>query len=722
VPTRLAHLAALLLLLAPPAVQAQIQAPRPVEEGEDATEEPRPPPRQAGPRAAPPRTEPAPPAGAPVEPAGPAARGGRAGEPRAGEPGPEAAPLPDPSAPNAPDTIPAPRTPPPPPPEKLAARAIEPVGASSQTLLRAWTERRTALREQDPPRAASAAAALLDARRRLALGNLSAMAAAEVRDSARALESNLPVQAVAHAELAVALAPDLADGHLALARARLAQAPRQPLQILGSIGDGVAAAFREPHTRRALLADVMVALLAAVLAATAALVLLLLLRNLPLFLHDVRHLPLLRGSAPIQASFLGLVVLAAPLVFGLGPLPALAVALTAAWLYLTHAERAAATVALLLVTAIPWAAEWTARQASWAGTVAETVHELEHGLLDDRVVDELAARAGEAPPPPLAAALGRHYKRRGDLAAALRWYDVASRGDEKAVELLVNVGNVRFMQDDLEGAKAAYLLASDRAGGDLTVQAAAHYDLSKLYLRVSDIGKSSAARDRAEQEDGPFLRRYGADDDFSANRYLVDVPVPAAKLEPLAADPALVEGVREAARTRLAGVVPRAAWPWAPLALLGALWALALAAAQVAPSKRCEKCGRPACPRCDPAGGALCGQCLNVYVKKGAVEPRFRQQKEVQVRRRRRLGALGTKALAVLTGGGGYALQGAAGRALAVFATVLFAAFLILFRHGVLPPTHPSPWATWAKLVAVVPVAALVYLLAVRDQLRRTRG
>jgi hypothetical protein len=124
------------------------------------------------------------------------------------------------------------------------------------------------------------------------------------------------------------------------------------------------------------LVDVMAALGAAVLAAAAALLLLLLLRSLPLFLHDVRHLPLLRGSAPVQASFLGLVLLAAPLVFGLGPLLALAVALAATWLYLSHAERGALTVALLLVAALPWVAEWTTRQVTWAGTTAETVHEL----------------------------------------------------------------------------------------------------------------------------------------------------------------------------------------------------------------------------------------------------------------------------------------------------------------------------------------------------------
>jgi hypothetical protein len=700
----------LALALAPWPTLAQVQAPPPVDEDDPAAAPPPP---------APPRPAPAPAAtSAPGK-----APDGKPLSATARDPSPEPGPAPDPTAAGVPDTLPAPPPPPPPPPrERPAARAIEPVTVSFGSLLARWADRRAALREQDPARASAAAAAILDVKRLLAIENLTWLAASEVRLSSAALAANLPGEAVGHAEVACKLAPDLADAHLALARARLARAPGDPWPALAALGDALAAAAREPHTRRAFYGDLAAAALAALFTAAAATVALLLLRSLRLFLHDFHHLPLLRGSAAVQAGFLGVVLLAVPLAFGLGPLLVLATALLAAWLYLSLAERAVATAAILALTAMPYLAEGVAVATTWTGTLAEEVYELEHGALDDRQVADLVARVGEAPPPAVAAALGRHFKRRGDLAAALRWYGAAARADGRAAEIAVNVGNVKFLQGDLDGAKASYLQAADRAGGDLTVQAAAHYNLSKVYLRGSDIEKSSAARDRAEQEDGAFLRRHGADDDFSANRYLVDVPVPEAKVRALVAEDGTARALGDAVRSRLAGPLPRGAWPWVPLGLLGLLWALAAAARAIDPSRTCEKCGRPACRRCDAGGGPLCGQCVNVYVKKGVVDARDRLRKEAQVLRHRRVRQVTARILAVVGGGAGHVFHGLTGRGFAALVGLLFVGFLVWFWRGIMPPPSPSPYVLWGKLAVAVPLGLVLYLLVVRDLFRRTRS
>jgi len=711
VPTRTTLLIIILGSLAsgPVLARAQVQAPTPVDEAEPPAPEP------AAPE--PPAREPA-----PREPATPGARRTTPGRAALSDPAPEAAPAPDPTAAGVPDTLPAPPPPPAPPPlERPAARAIVPVTVDPGRLAALWSERRVALREQDPVRAGAAASAILDVKRLLAVENLPALSTCEVRESDRSLSANLPVQALAQAELAERLAPDSADARLAVARARFAVAPGSPMAALGAFGEAVGATLREPHTVRALYGDVASALLAAALAAAGATALLLLLRSLRLFLHDFHHLPLLRGSPAIQAAFLGLVLLAAPLAFGLGPWLVLAVAVGAAWLYLSSSERVAATVALLVVAAMPWAAQGVARITTWAGTLAETVYELEHGAPDDAEVAAIEAR-GEAVPPPLAAALGRWHKRRGDLPAALRWYGLAAAGDERAAEVQVNVGNVLFLQGDLDGAKQAYLGASDRAGRDLTVAAAAHYNLSKLYLRTSDIEKSSAARDRAEQEDGAFLRRYGADDDFSANRYLVDVPVPMARIQALAAGDPAAAALRSAVQDRLGRPIPRAAWPWVAFGLPALLWLLAALAPRLGPSRPCERCGRPACRRCDAGGGPLCGQCVNVYVKRGMVDARDRLRKELEVRRHRQLGVVVTRGLALVGGGAGHVVHGLAGRGMALLTALLFAGFLVWFWRGVLPPPQPSPHVLWGKLAVAVPLGLVVYLLAVRDVFRRTRS
>ncbi|HET7826047.1 MAG TPA: hypothetical protein VFK90_11980, partial [Anaeromyxobacter sp.] len=556
----------------------------------------------------------------------------------------------------------------------------------------------------------------------LAIENLVALAAAEVRESRRALASNLPAEAAARARFAVDLAPGFADAHVALARALLAAEPAKPGPVLAALGDALGAAVRDPHSLRAFEGDVASAGFAAVFIGALATIFLLVVRRIRLFFHDFHHLPIVRGTAFVQSSFLGLALLALPGLLGLGPLSTASVALLATWAYLGLRERAVATAALLAVIALPWAAGAVARSTAWTGSIAERIEEVEQGAPTDEEVEELAARwTGPGAPAPLWAAIGRHHKRRGHLDEALRYYALAAAADDRAPELQVNVGNVLFLKGDLEGAKAAYLAATDRAGSDLVVLGAAHYDLSKLYLRTSDMEKSAAAREKAEREAGEFLRRFGSDEDFSANRYLVDVPVPEAKLRPLAASDGTPEEVASWVRRRVAGSLPRGTWPWGGLAAVAALWAFGAAAGRLSPSATCEKCGRPACKRCDGGAGALCGQCVNVFERRGVVDARDRARKEAAVRRYRQLEVHVTRILSIVAAGAGQIWRGAPARGALVLVAILFAAFLVWFWRGIMPPPHPSPYALAGKIAVAAPVGIAVWIWAIRDAFRRTQ-
>lgn len=723
-------LAALLLAaaaLAAPA-RAQVAAPRLVGEGEESSQDelpPPPPPPEAAParRAAPPPDAVALPPPPPAPPATSRPPGPEPAAPTAAAPGTAAsgtaAPGPGTAASAAPASGTAPGA------QGTAAelaRRIVPVQASFPKLMALWTERRTALREADPLRAEAAEKGLLAARAELAVENLFPLAEVEVRDSRRAVDANLVAEAIAHARTAVALAPDLPDAHLALARALLAEAPGRPGPALAALRDAAAAAAREPHVLRAFYGDLASAGLAAAVVAALATVLLLLVRRLRLFLHDFHDLPLLRGTARIQSGFLALVLLALPIAFGLGPVAAVCVALVAAWLYLSLAERLVATAAVAVLVAVPWATGAAARATAWAGSVAEVVHELEHGAVSDADAAELVSRVADAPAPAaLYAALGRHFKRRGALDEALRYYRLAEAADAHAPELQVNIGNVLFLKDDLEGAKAAYLAATDRAGSDLVVLGAAHYDLSKLYLRTTDMSQSAAAREKADREAGDFVRRHGSDDDFSANRYLVDVPVPDEKIQALTATDVAPVGLAAWVQRRLAGGLPRAAWPWAPVGLVAALWLLALGAGRLRPSRACERCGGPACRRCDPNAGELCGQCVNVFVHKGLVDARDRLRKEAQVRRYRASVAVVTRILSIVGCGAGQLFGGAPVKGALLLLVTLFAGFLVYFWRGIVPPPMPSPYVLLGKVIFAAPLGVAVWLLAIRDAFRRTR-
>ncbi|WP_242345564.1 hypothetical protein [Anaeromyxobacter terrae] len=713
---------ALLLLAVPLQAAAQLAPPRLVVEGEEAAED-------VAPR------EPPPPAAAPVTPAPAVARPAAAlpaarapGSARPPTSGPAAAapePLPAASG-QVPSATPDPGPAPPaaaevrlPPAER--ARRIIPVSTTYAQLMRRWGERRDALRDGDPARADAAAEALLAARRELGIENLVPLALAEARAVSRALDSALTAEAVAHGQLAVALAPDLPDAHLALARARFAEAPGRPAPALAALRDTALAAARDPQTRRAFLADVLAAALAAAVTCAVAVLVLLLARRLPLLVHDFHHLPLVRGTARVQAAFLAIVLLAAPIAFGLGPLVTLAVLALAAWPYLARAERAVATAALAALLAVPWASSAAARTTAWTGTLAERVQAVEHGAASDEDAAALEAAAGAPAPAAVHAALGRLAKRRGALAAALRHYRAAAEADERAPELSVNLGNALFLAEDLEGARAAYLAASDRAAGDPLVLGAANYGLSKLYLRTADMERSAAAREKAEAQAGAFLRAHGSDDDFSANRWLVDLPVPEARLEALANGDGAAGRVRAWAEARLAGALPRAALPWAGAGFLAALWLLSALVPRLGPSRACEGCGGPACRRCGPASEVRCGQCVNAFERRGLVDARDRLRKETQVRRHARVSALSTRILALVGGGAGQLWRGAPVRGALLLLALLFLGFVVWFWRGVLPPPQATPWVLAGKLAVAAPLALLVWGLAVRDAFRRTR-
>jgi len=624
-----------------------------------------------------------------------------------------------PAAPPAPEPTPPARPAPEPPREAPRPKAIEPVRATWESLAQAWKERRRALREQDGAAARAAAARLLDLRRELGIENLRAHAASEVREVERSRKARLPAEAVEHAELAVQLAPDLADAHLALARARLSRDPSQLGQAAVPLWTALRVAAAEPHTSRAFLGDVLGAAMAALVAAGALTLLLLGMRHVRPMLHDFGHLPLVRAATPLQAGFLALVLLGLPLALGLGPWVALAVLAAAVWLYLSTGERMVALLCLAALALLPWAAAGAARLTSWTGTLAEDVFEIEHGADAGERVARLSSR--ERLPPAALLAIGRWHKRRGALEEARRWYEKALEAGGRTPDALVNLGNVRFLEGDAEGAKALWLDAADRASEAPVALAAASYNLGKLYLRQAGLEQSQQARRRAEQLAAEFLARNASDDDFRANRWIVDVPVDQAAIEPLAAGDDTPALAAEAVRSRMAGLTPPTAWPFLPLGLLALL---ALAAPLLRPVRRsqsCERCGRSACPRCDAQAGPLCGQCVNVFVRRGVVEARDRQRKEGQVRRHELRQRWGTRLLALCSGGAGLVWHGQVLRGFLLLLGLAFALFVLVFWRGLVPPPHPSPYLLVGKLAVALPLALLLYGVAVRDAFQRSR-
>jgi hypothetical protein len=194
------------------------------------------------------------------------------------------------------------------------------------------------------------------------------------------------------------------------------------------------------------------------------------------------------------------------------------------------------------------------------------------------------------------------------------------------------------------------------------------------------------------------------------------------RLAALASRDAVPHGAGDAALRRVAGPLARWGWPVLPLALVASLWGLALLVPRLAPAAPCDRCGRPACRRCDPAATTSCGQCVNVFLRQNAVEPRDRSRKEAQVRRHARNRRWTERVLAIAGGGAGHVVGGRPVTGFLVLFALLFLGFLVWFWNGVVPPPQHSPYAVALRLAVAVPLLLILYGIAVRDAFRRARG
>jgi hypothetical protein len=104
------------------------------------------------------------------------------------------------------------------------------------------------------------------------------------------------------------------------------------------------------------------------------------------------------------------------------------------------------------------------------------------------------------------------------------------------------------------------------------------------------------------------------------------------------------------------------------------------------------------------------------------VEARDRARKEAQVRLHDRVDRWTARALALLGGGAGHLWLGEAAVGFLVVLGLAFAAFIVVFWQGLIPPPHPSPYLLVGKLAVVLPLGLVLYALAVRDAFRRSRG
>jgi tetratricopeptide (TPR) repeat protein len=611
-------------------------------------------------------------------------------------PGVAAPAQPPPPAP-APTPAPSARAPPP-----RVFGPIDPPRGRYADLLAHFRSRQVALVEQNRHQAEMDTEALQALHAELGFPDLFTTSLALCREAEREFTGKFIPQALATASLATELAPDLPNAWWLLARAQLASEGISGLRnVIRSVTAAVRAEIQEPRYLRALIGNLASAAIAAALAAGALSLALFLGYRLRYALHDFHHF-FPSAASRTQTYLLALILLSIPWLFRLGVFAILATIALASWLYLRGRERLIAALALACIVAAPWLLGFAARTASFSQLELD-LYWTDRDLDSDPSAQRLAQLAED----PKASygvlfALASRSKRLGEWADAEKLYRRALTTAPDRAEAENNLANVLLLRGDLAAAKPLYSKALEHNPS----LAAAYFNLGQVFNTLLQLDQSQEAQRHALEIDRTLVQRYVKQGERRANFVLIDAPFPWSEATGWG-DAMVEEGVRHQAEVRLFGPLAPVA-PFAAGAVALLLLILSIAGPHIQPSSPCEKCGRPVCTRCDRALQAeqMCGQCVNVFLKRSIADPLARVRKEAQVANYQNLHRMLTRGLGVLLGGAGLLPTGFPVRG---SLTLWALAFLLLTATGAGRWLHAPASDLWVLLAlpSVVALAAI---------------
>jgi tetratricopeptide (TPR) repeat protein len=603
-------------------------------------------------------------------------------------------------------------------------------GEKSSEIVAHWNQRREYLRERDARRAEDEEQRVRQLKDDLALENLFSIGGALIRESHDALAAGSPGQAIARCKLAVELAPALAEAHLCLVRAILADKPTAVQPAFAEVVAAVGAATRDPRLSRAATANALVVTFLGLLAAAAAFVVMLFFRHARLYAHDVHHV-LPAGARRWQTGMLAAVLVFLPLLLHLGPLALAFTALLAVALYMSGVELVVSLLLLGVLAAVPYAAEAIGRVAAFGGPAVD-VWLLEHG---EGAAPEIARlqKALDSSQGDFAIgfALAHKAKRDGDLTYAAKLYQKAIDSGSSSTGLAAahnDLGNVLLLQGDAAGAQEHYQKAIELRES----LAAPHFNLSRalgLHGGVEALEKVQVEQSRANDLDHNAIHEFNGEQlqpNLKANKFVLDMGLDDDLLKPLLdAEERAAAPVGDELRTQLSfGLRDDAAWA-VPAAVGLLAFALFSARRKLKPSGRCERCGRAVCKRCDPdarPSEQLCAQCVNVFIRRTGVETAERLRKERAVQAYHRQRRLLTRVLNVLSGAGhvllGYPLRGLVYLVL----TGSIAASIVLWHGLAHGPVAVRSGISPFRIGVTAATFIAVYAVCLRDLLRRQRA
>jgi tetratricopeptide (TPR) repeat protein len=570
-----------------------------------------------------------------------------------------------------------------------------------------WFRARVLMQQGEEEQAARQLQVASDFLQREGLRSAPEIASALLAEGRRALEEGQYPRSRNSFLMAQWFSADLPAAHFGLARVHLL-ADRDPMGAMSEWWGGLRAFLADPGSAYNLAGNSLLAVFLGIGITSLTGLVLLSLRSAPSFFHDLHERSSMRLSEE-GARILGWILLAAPVALFV-PVP-WALALWAALLYgyFRRGEKAAAALAMLILIAtgpVTKVLVWDFGTAADPGAraliqSARQGPDLQHEEALRRLCSE---HPGEAIFPFL---LASAYRTAGRFDEAMTLYQRVLDIDPRHARALVNLGNLHALRQETAVAQTFYHRASETD----PALAVAHYDSHLAHLEVFHLEAADAELKEARRLDqGLITTLLGEGSEGRGKRSPQDAGYSAGEIWRRALRLKLEGGWRsEAARA--------ATTPATIAGSFGLIAALLLPGIGVAPrpaARRCRRCGRPYCRRCQVTikYPDVCSQCMHLFILKDGLAPGVKGKKMEEVARYRRRLLVGSRGLSLILPGGGHILEGRTLLGLALLSAWL-SAWIAFYLRGkaIVLPEAIVPAEGGGSALAIGAVALTIWIV-----------
>ncbi len=567
-----------------------------------------------------------------------------------------------------------------------------------------WFKQRAFRERGQTEQAARQIEVAIDFMRRSGVRTAPDIAAAFLAQGRRALDNGDYPAARENFALAARFQPTLSTAYGGLGLSLL-RGERDLGGAAGAWWRGFANLFADPGSLYFLAANGILILYAALCLGIVAALLVLCLRSVPAFSHDLEERSAGRLTEE-SARLLGWILLAVPILLPIAPAWAIAVwaALFAAY-FRPSGKAVAAAALLLLMLAGPVGVllGWTFGTAVDPGARA-LIHTMRQGpdLQHERALQRLTAQHEDEPMYPFL--LASAYRSAGRHDDAVVMYRRVLDMDPGHGRALVNLGNIHALRQEYAIAQKYY----QRAWGNEPGLALAHYNSHLAHLEVFHLEAADAelreSRRLNETLINDLLQEGTAE---GARRVPVDTSYTSLEIWDR------VTGIRRDGGG--AGAASGIARSSATLAGgIGLLTLLVVPGLGLVPrrasARRCRRCGRPYCRRCQVASrfGDVCAQCTHLFILRDGLAPGVKSKKMEEVARYRRRHFLGARLLGLVAPGSGHVLGGRTLKGCVLLVIWFFALCGLLLRGRVLIAPEELASAGWSGIGVMLVVLGLL--------------